>query len=201
LYKSTDVVKVPKICTLFNSTKAGLPEGALFSVKDLVYSMLIGSAGDSACTLATGKVSYEEFVAMMNRKASLTGLSDTHFSNPIGLDDLDGQNYSTAWDLYKLSTFAVDNPVISDAVKTKSYTVNGVLGRFAANIYTTNQLLLEIPNTLGIKTGTTQGAGEVFIYEYADDKKELVIVVMGSQDRFTDTRNLLHWAEKSYSWM
>lgn len=200
LYNLKEVIEIPENCTQVNSTKIWLPQGFKFKVKDLIYSMLIGSAGDSACTLANGKVSYDKFVNLMNRKAFLIGLGNTHFSNPIGLDGLDGENYSTPSDLYKLASAVMNNPILSDAVKTKYYAIEDVDKRYVTRVLSTNQLLWEIPNTLGVKTGTTESAGEVFIYDYADAKKNLIIVVMGSQDRFADTKTLLNWALSSYSW-
>lgn len=200
IYDLTEIIEVPEICTKIDSTKAWLPVKTRFSVRDLILSMLIGSAGDSACVLANSKLPYDNFVSLMNRKASLIGLLNTHFSNPIGLDDADGQNYSTVEDLYVLSRNVMQNPVVSEAVKMQRYALKSEDNSFENTIYSTNQLLYEIPNTLGIKTGTTESAGEVFVYEYADDEKDLIVVVMGSQDRFTDTKNLLYWALSSYSW-
>ena len=200
IYDLSEIVEVPEVCTKIDSTKAWLPVKTRYSVKDLIYSMLIGSAGDSACVLSTAKLPYENFVSLMNRKAALIGLANTHFSNPIGLDDADGQNYSTVEDLYVLSKAVMENSIVSDAVKTERYELKSEDKSFINTIYSTNQLLYEIPNTLGVKTGTTESAGEVFVYDYADEEKDLIIVVMGSQDRFTDTKNLLYWALNSYSW-
>jgi D-alanyl-D-alanine carboxypeptidase (penicillin-binding protein 5/6) len=200
IYNLDEVLEVPEVCTQIDSTKAWLPAKEKFSVRELIYSMLIGSAGDSACVLSMGKLPYDNFVSLMNRKAALVGMSETHFSNPIGLDDTDGQNYSTVKDLYVLSRTVMQNPVISDAVKKSVYPLKSLDGKFAVNIYSTNQLLQEIPNTLGIKTGTTESAGEVFVYDYADSEKDLIIVVMGSKDRFTDTKALLYWVLGAYSW-
>lgn len=200
IYNLDEIVTVPEICTTIESTKVWLPVDGRFAIKDLIYSMLIGSAGDSACVLSVSKIPYENFVSLMNRKAALIGLTDTHFSNPIGLDDEDGQNYSTPKDLLTLSEVVMKNPVISDAVKTAKFDLESVDKKFIVAVYSTNQLLYEIPNTLGIKTGTTESAGEVFIYDYADEEKDLIIVVMGSRDRFTDTKNLLSWVLRSYSW-
>ena len=199
IYKMDEVLEVPEVCTKIDSTKAFLPAKERFSVKDLIYSMLIGSAGDSACVLALGKLPYENFVSLMNRKASLIGLGNSHFSNPIGLDD-EGQNFSTVWDLFTLGKAVMQDPIISDAVKNKSYEIKSQDGKFFSTLFSTNKLLTEIPNTLGIKTGTTESAGEVFIYDYADKEKNLIIIVMGSTDRFSDTRALLSWALRSYSW-
>jgi len=60
--------------------------------------------------------------------------------------------------------------------------------------------LWEISGTTGIKTGTTVGAGEVLIYGWKDENRELVLVVMGSRDRFADTRNLLNWTLTNFVW-
>lgn len=200
IYKIDEILEVPEICTMIESTKIYLPAKSRFSVKDLIYSMLIGSAGDSACVLSTGKLPYENFVSLMNRKASLIGLLDSHFSNPIGLDDDGGQNYSTVQDLFTLAKTVMRNQTILDAVKTPMYEIKSQDSLFSTKVFSTNKLLWEVPNTLGIKTGTTESAGEVFIYNYADTEKNLIIVVMGSTDRFSDTRKLLSWAFNSYSW-
>ena len=200
IYNLDDVVSVPEICTTVDSTKAWLPAEQKFTVRELIYSMLIGSAGDSACVLSIGKLPYENFVSLMNRKSALLGLTNTHFSNPIGLDDSEGQNYSTPQDLLVLSETVMKNSLIADAVKTTKFDLRSVDKKFEVSVYSTNQLLYEIPNTLGIKTGTTESAGEVFIYDYADEQKDLIIVVMGSQDRFSDTKKLLSWTMNSYSW-
>lgn len=200
IYSLDELIEVPEVCTKIDSTKAWLPEGKIFRVKDLIYSMLIGSAGDSACVLSLSKLPYDNFVSLMNRKSSLIGLFNTHFSNPIGLDDAEGQNYSTVADLYTLAKVVMQNSVISDAVKTRSYNLISSDSSFSTSVFSTNQLLYEIPNTLGVKTGTTESAGEVFVYDYADGDKDLIIVVMGSKDRFSDTKKLLNWVLASYSW-
>jgi D-alanyl-D-alanine carboxypeptidase (penicillin-binding protein 5/6) len=200
LYSMDDVVPVPETCMKIDSTKAWLPVGAEFKVKDLVYSLLIASAGDSACVLAVGNVSYNEFVYLMNQRANQFGMQNSYFTNPIGLDDIASSHYSTASDLMILAENAILDSEIRNIVKTKSYIVKSVDEEHLLTINNTNRLLWEVPQTVGIKTGTTEEAGEVLIYEYADDIKDLVIVVMGSEDRFSDTRSLLSWVLSSYSW-
>ncbi len=200
IYDYDEVIQIPEICTTIDSTKAYLPKTAFFSVKDLIFSMLIGSAGDSACALSMGKVSYDTFVNLMNRKASLIGMKNTHFSNPIGLDDNERGNYSTASDLYLLTKEAMSKSLIKEAVGTQYFLLSSQDNSFINNIYTTNRLLNEIPNTLGVKTGTTESAGEVLVYNYADGNKDLIIIVMGSTNRFEDTKSLLKWTLDSYNW-
>ena len=200
LYKMDEVLKVSQDCASIDSTKVWLPVGSEFKVKDLMFSLLIASAGDSACVLSIGKVSYDDFVSLMNAKAKEFGMKDTFFTNPIGLDSVDGGHSSNVKDLYKLSVVAMQNPTIQDIVKTKSYALSSVDSGFKVNVSNTNKLLWNVPETIGVKTGTTKGAGEVLIYEYKKDVKDLVIIVMGSHDRFSDTKALLDWTLASYSW-
>jgi len=69
IYKLDDIVTVSKRCTEVGASKAGLPEGTTYKVKDLLYAMLISSSGDAACALAEGKVNSDEFLYLMNQKA------------------------------------------------------------------------------------------------------------------------------------
>lgn len=201
LYNMTDdAIDIPKECPSVLGTKAYFPEGMHFKVKDLLYSMLVESAGDSACALASAKIPTADFVELMNGKAIDLELNDTHFSNPIGLDSAMGDNYSTAGDLYSLSVYAMKNPMIRDIVKTKEFTLTSIDKSFTTKVANTNKLLWEIPETIGVKTGTTAEAGEVLIYEYQTDSLDLVTVVMGSSDRFKDTKALLNWALTSFAW-
>lgn len=200
LYNLDDIVTVPLVCTKIDSTKAWLPVDSRYKVHDLIMSMMVGSAGDSACVLSMGKTSAAEFVNLMNKKAREFGMKDTNFTNPVGLDGPIGEHHSTAADLYVLSQKATANSFIKQAVTQKELDLFSADQKFETKMMNTNSLLWQVPGTVGIKTGTTASAGEVLIYEYADDKKDLTIIVMGSTDRFYDTRALLEWAQSSYSW-
>lgn len=199
-YSESDAVKIPYFCTNLDSTKAGFPADAKFKAYDLINSMLVGSLGDAACTLATSKLSYSDFLAKMNEKALSLGMENTNFVNPIGLDGYKGVHYSTVSDLYRLALFSIQNDVVREAVKSQEYTIKSVSSDYTYRAFNTNRLLWEIPGTFGIKTGTTIGAGEVLIYGWGDSERELIIVVMGSKDRFTDTKSLLNWTLNNYVW-
>lgn len=200
LYSPAEELKVSKECTEIEGTKAGFPKDSVFTTGDLVNSMLIGSLGDAACVLASNRVTNGAFVDLMNRKAASVGMTSTRVSNPIGLDDENGGNYSTASDLYKLAVYATNVPRIKEDVRTPMFILNSSKEKYSGIIYNTNKFLWEIPHTVGIKTGTTMGAGEVLIYEYSDGLRDIVIVVMGSLDRFADTKNILDWVLASYTW-
>ena len=200
IYDLEEELLVSDYCAGVEGTKAWLPAGERFKVKDLLKSMLIGSAGDSACVLATSKMSEEDFVSKMNEKVNSLGMTSTRFSNPIGLDDTHENNYSNAPDLYKLAVYATSIPEIKNIVGTKDFRFTNVEKDVNLLVRNTNRLLWEVPNSVGVKTGTTYEAGEVLIYEYDNGLKDIIIVVMGSKNRFADTKNILSWIGKNYSW-
>ncbi len=199
LYDLNRKLVVPENCTLLDTQSVGLPAGAVFTFKDLLYSLLIQSAGDAACVMYAS-VDYDVFVTKMNEMAVQLGMTNTRFTNPIGLDGINGGHYSTADDLLKLAVKATKAEIVREIVSTQEYALTSVDGNFSTTIYNTNQLLWEIPNTLGIKTGRTAEAGEVLIYQYEEDDKNLIIIVMGSEDRFYDTKTLLDWVLRAYRW-
>lgn len=200
VYNLDEEIPVPEICTQVEGTKAWFPKDSVYKVKDLIDSMLVGSAGDSACVLSLSKISEEEFIKRMNDKALENGMNSTVFSNPIGLDNVNGGHYSTVYDLYRLSVLATSVDEIKEAVAKTSIVISSVDESYKVYLPNTNRFLWELPNSVGVKTGTTEGAGEVLIYEYDDGLKDIVIVVMGSKDRFEDTRLILNWVNQNYSW-
>ena len=191
---------MPSDCLAINTTKLWLPNVESFKVSDLITGILVSSAGDAACALATGKTSYTEFVQKMNEKAEVLGMKNSYFSNPVGLDGYANTHYSTAQDLYLLARAATSNELIKSSVSIKDYVLSSEDGDFNLKLTNTNRLLWDQSGSIGIKTGTTLEAGEVLIYEYKDEVRDLIIVVMGSSDRFSDTKKLLDWSLGNYSW-
>lgn len=199
IYNLDEVLEVPFECSILDTSQVGYEAGEKISVKDLISSLLISSAGDSACTLArrSPDFTYDQFISKMNTKALESGMSSTNFTNPEGVDDFDANHLVSAYDLYLLSMLARKDPFIKSVVATKEYDI--VSGNVKRKIFNTNDLLWDRPGTVGIKTGTTYGAGEVLIYEYNLDNKDILIVIMGSLDRFSDTESILDWTLESYS--
>ncbi len=200
IYNLEDELIVSDSCTQVEGTKAFLPKETSYKVKDLIEAMMVGSAGDSACILASSKIDEDTFVELMNEKAASIGMDSSSFSNPIGLDDFNGNHYSSARDLYKLAVYATSFDEIRKYVSKSDMVLDSVDGSYKVYLPNTNRFLWEVPNTVGIKTGTTQGAGEVLIYEYDDGVKDIIIVVMGSADRFSDTKLILDWVLGNYRW-
>lgn len=105
---------------------AGFKIGDVVTYEDLLYGLMLPSGAECAIQLAlsiTG--SKEEFVKLMNEKAQELGLNNTHFSNPIGADEID--NYSTPYELAQLLKYALKNNDFYRIFITKEYTTtNGI---------------------------------------------------------------------------
>lgn len=172
----------------------GFEPGEKITVENLLYALLIDSANDAAEILAENYPGGREgFVEAMNHLAKdELKLHHTNFLNPTGLDE-DG-HYSSAADLGRLAATAMKNPLFSRIVSTETTIVASTDATQTHVLSNTNELLGKVPGVLGIKTGFTDKAGESVITLVKRDKTTLVFVVMGSNDRFGDTRRLIDWA-------
>jgi D-alanyl-D-alanine carboxypeptidase (penicillin-binding protein 5/6) len=170
------------------------------TVESLLKALLIPSAGDAAIALAeyhSGSV--EDFVAEMNERARELNLSDTRFVNPIGLDE-EG-HYSSAFDLAILSKYALHIPAFRSIVRMSEATVESVDGRFRHSFDSTNYLLNSYLDILGVKTGTTDGAGESLInLARGASGHEVLAVLLNSPSRFQENKSMIDWAFRSFKW-
>ena len=92
------------------------------SIEKLLYALLLRSGNDAAVTLALSICkTIDEFVVLMNKKAEYLNLKDTYFNNPHGLDEEDGGNISTAYDMAILYSYCMDNETFAKIVSTKTY--------------------------------------------------------------------------------
>lgn len=164
----------------------GLEEGDQVTVENLLKMMLVSSYNDAAIA-ASEKMGGEEFISLMNEKVSSLGLENTHFANPCGLDDVN--NYSTAFDLYKIIRAFVHYTTLMNMVDNKSVEVEYVRdGETVKETIKSTNYLMGRENVVGLKTGYTEDAGASVITMYKfDNEKKLVIVIIDSQDRYTET--------------
>lgn len=178
----------------------GLEVGDQLKVESLLYGLLIFSANDAAYALATNCArTYEEFVYEMNQKAVEFGMENTYFADPAGFDH--PAHFSTAKDLAKLVKVAVANPIIAKIVSTKSTSVTDARNNKIFKLENTNHLLGEVDGVLGVKTGQTEGSGEILLAETQRNGNSIITVVLGSQDRFSDSKNLIEWVFKNHQWL
>ncbi len=187
-----EVVSVPPEAPAVDPKKMGLRTGDHMTLRSLIKGALIESANDAAMALAiTTGGDKTTFVNLMNQKAKVLGMLDTHFTNPIGFDD--DSPVSSAQDIATLSFYVMRNPVLHDIVGTSSAQVTNADGTYHFLLKTTNDLLGQ-NGTIGIKTGSTPEAGETLALDVRRDNLEVIIVLFGSLDRFADGRTLTTYA-------
>jgi len=176
-----------------DESKMGLYWGEEVNVENLLYGLLLASGNDAAKTLAGNFLGGSDmFVKAMNEKAKIIGLSESQFYDPSGYLD---QNYSTASDLARLGAHAMQNEIIRRIVGTRNYVAHDKYGMAMHPLVNLNELLIN-PNVTGIKTGFTNEAGGVLITNYVHEGRNLIIVVMKSEDRFYDTRTIIDAIQK-----
>ncbi len=154
-----------------------LRPGQQISVRDLLYGLILRSGNDAAYDLALAAAGSEaRFVTQMNRYAAAIGLADTHYANPIGLDQRD--NYSSARDLATLARRLLGNRAFARIADSRGARLRSL--RPPRTIETLNDLLYRAPWTSGVKTGHTFGAAYVLIGSGERRGTELISVVIGA---------------------
>lgn len=187
-----DRMRIPKEAVGIEGSSMYLKEGEVLTLQELLYGLMLSSGNDAAVALAIycgGTV--EGFSELMNDKARALGMNGTHFENPNGLDSK--EHYSTARDLAVLASYAMENPVFSKTVSTKTITIGS---RFLRNH---NKLLWLLNGAEGVKTGFTRAAGRVLVSSASRDGRRLVAVTIHDPDDWKDHSVLLNDGFSEYS--
>lgn len=139
--------------------------------------------------------SVQGFADMMNKKAQELGLTNTNFVTPHGLDN--SKHYTTAFELAKLTDYALQNEKFAQIVGTKktSITINGV----PETIANTNELLGVLNGVIGVKTGFTNGAGRCLVTETKRNDKDIITIVLGADTKKDRTRDSIKLIEYTFS--
>jgi len=189
----TSVDKIPTIL--------GLKVGEQFKLSELLRATIATSANDAAATIAEGIASQNglnlnDYIALMNQKASLLKMNNSRFANPDGLDD-DNQ-FSTLIDIAKLVQNTVKNyPEILSAAAADREDIekNQTHGFYYVSNW--NGLLGVYPGVFGLKIAFTENAGNSTIVLSERSKVRLAVIVAGAKslyDRDASAASLLDQA-------
>ncbi len=182
----------------YGESVMGLRPGQRISVRDLLYGLILLSAGDAANTLAIDAAgSVKKFVAQMNRHAAALGLTNTHYANPVGLDQKG--NYSSALDLAALTEELEKIPAFAKIADSREATLRSV--HPTRRIKSINELLEMAPWVTGVKTGHTWKAGYVLVGSGSRQGIRLISVAIDAptdETRFSDNLELLEWGFRQY---
>jgi serine-type D-Ala-D-Ala carboxypeptidase (penicillin-binding protein 5/6) len=187
------IVKAAPYGGSYEESLLGLRPGQRISVRDLLYGLILRSGNDAAYDLALAAAGSEaRFVRQMNRRAAALGLADTHYANPVGLDE--AGNYSSAYDLTALARRLLDIPVFAKIAAARRGVLRSVRPR--RRIVTRNDLLLQEPWATGVKTGFTLDAGYVLVGAGRGNGTELISAVLGTaseEARDGESKRLLEY--------
>ncbi|MEE8719481.1 MAG: D-alanyl-D-alanine carboxypeptidase family protein [Coriobacteriales bacterium] len=179
------------------STTVGYQAGEVVTLRDMLYALLLYSAGDAAngiAELVGGSI--DNFVTMMNSRASELGMTDTLYTTPTGYIDDD---HTTPSDLVKLFRHAMGITQFRSIVGMKQVTLT--VAGVQRTLTNTDWLLDTYPGMIGGKTGFTYGANYCFVGACQRGGVTLYFCVLGSdseQSRATDATSLLNWGFSQY---
>lgn len=193
-YQPADQIPVSLKAVSQDESFGQLSKGEKFTSDSLMLMALNESSNDAAYALAE-PMEVEGFIALMNLKSKDLGLQNTYFYNPNGLDPEKGDelNYSTARDLAHLAKYILGRPRLLQIMGQETAPVYFADGRFHHTALNTNLLLVENNKIAGGKTGWTEKAGECLLLISRGNLENTyyINVVLGSQDRFGDTRKMI----------
>jgi D-alanyl-D-alanine carboxypeptidase (penicillin-binding protein 5/6) len=182
----------------YGESLLGLRAGQQISVRDLLYGLILRSGNDAAYDLARAAAGSEaRFVRQMNRYAAALGLADTHYANPIGLDQRG--NHSSARDLATLTQRLLRIPAFARIADARSAVLRSV--KPPRRIETINELLEMAPWVTGVKTGHTFGALYVLVGSGQRNGVKLISVTIGApsdEARFQGNLDLLEYGFAQY---
>lgn len=179
LYQLNDYVIITKEMTNIEGSRVYLEEGDVISVEDLLYGLMLCSGNDCAMALAlhySGNIN--DFIVLMNEMSTKIGMTNSNFNNPHGLDE-ETTNYTTAYDLGLLFSYAMKNETFRTITKTKKYQKKIYSEK---QIYYRNKhrLIHTLPSVIGGKTGYTKKAKRTLITCFNYDDYEFVIVTLNA---------------------
>jgi D-alanyl-D-alanine carboxypeptidase (penicillin-binding protein 5/6) len=189
-----DVVTVSKRAASVGGSVINLKAGEKLKLIELLYGLMMKSGNDAAIAIAEHVGgSYDNFIAMMNKKAALLGAKNTQFKTPHGLDA--NGHYSTAYDMAVITRYAIKNPTFSRIVSTKSRQIP------SRGLYNTNEMLGLYPGADGVKTGYTGLAGRCLVTSATRDNWRIISVVLGCSSRTKraqSSKSILDYAFANY---
>jgi serine-type D-Ala-D-Ala carboxypeptidase (penicillin-binding protein 5/6) len=171
------------------STIMGLRPGMELSLLDLLYGLLLPSGNDAAIAIAEGiSGTTAKFVDLMNEKARSLALNDTNFTNPHGL--FEDNLYSSAYDMAMLARYDMQNATLRQIVSAVSWQPNWD----GPPVWNGNALLSKYDGADGVKIGYTEQSQQTIVGSATRNGRRIIVSLMRSQDRYTDSARLFDWA-------
>ena len=190
-------VKISEKAVGVEGSSVYLKAGEILTMEQLLCALMLESANDAAAAIAieiAGDI--ESFADLMNETAQRIGLTDTHFTNPHGLDN--AEHYSSAYDLAMLARYALQNPDFARIVST--YKTNIPLGgdEGIRVLINHNKMLKYYDGTIGVKTGYTKRCGRCLVSAATRDGVTMIAVTLSAPDDWRDHTAMLDYGFSLY---
>lgn len=184
-----------------------------YTLRDLLYSLMLESHNDSAVAIAEhigGSV--EGFTQMMNAKAKELGCEQTHFVTPNGLDGSDegGTHGTTAEELALIMRYCVrqsaQREMFLAITQTPAYQVQELSGKRTVSCNNHNALLTMMEECISGKTGFTSDAGYCYVGAVESEGRTFIIALLAcgwpnnKSYKWADSRKLIAYAEENYTY-
>lgn len=197
--KWDQIVQVSENASSMGGSQILLETGEKMSVRDLFKGVAIASGNDAVVALAeTVAGSVNNFVSMMNKRASELGLTNTNFKNPHGLDD--ANHYSSSRDMSIIARELVKYKEVLEYTKIYEDYLREDTDR-KIWLVNTNRLVRFYDGVDGLKTGYTEDAGYCMTATAEKDGMRIIAVVMGeetSKIRNQEVSEMLDYAFAQY---
>ena len=199
-YDVNKIITVPKECEGVEGSSLYLKAGEKYKVLDLLYGLMLRSGNDSAETLAVCLAgSIENFCKQMNNVAKKCGAKDSNFTNPHGLHD--DNHYTTAYDLAKITCYALQNQIFKEIVSAKKHQALEITSQTKKYWTNKNKMLDRYEGATGVKTGFTKLAGRCLVSSSERNGFEVVTVVLNCPSMWQRSEELLNYAYENYKFI
>ncbi len=172
-----------------DSAMMGISAGEQYTIKELLYGLLLPSGNDAAQAIAMAVAGDQKrFVDLMNAKAQQLGMQHTHFTNPSGLDDQN--HYSSAKDLVVLAHYAASFPLFQQIIATYQKELPYSLNHKYLSLINANAFITNYSGATGIKPGNTGEAGNCLLASATRNGHTLIGVLLDTPGRNTNMAKL-----------
>ncbi|WP_232696519.1 D-alanyl-D-alanine carboxypeptidase family protein [Brevibacillus daliensis] len=194
-----DTAIVSKKARHAEGTRVYLEEGESVSMKNLLYGLIMHSGNDAAIVIAehldgSTEVFSEKVTNYLKEKVNV---QNTNFTNPHGLHD--DNHYTTAYDMAKISRYAMADPLLREIAGTKTYEWHQQ--EWDTVLVNHNKMLRNYEGTTGLKNGFTDQAGNTLVVTAKRGDTELIAVTMkapSSAFSYKDVTALLDYGFANY---
>ena len=184
-----------------------LEAGDVVTVRDMIWTLLVNGANDSAYVLAyTVSGSLEKFVSRMNTRAKELGALNTNYVNPTGMHD--ENMYTTVADTAIIARHAYTLPLFMECSSSMKYSMES----FNHTVHNRNCLLTLYydknyfdSQARGMNAGSTPQGGHSVVTTATNGELSYIVVggqtVEGTIYSYTTASQLIDWAFESFNYI